>query len=1123
MARQPALPARALPPPALAAAPPSDPSPPPACALLPAQASKKGLTSEEVAKRLEEYGYNKLPEESRNAFLVYLSVSRPRPCTCTCTCTRRQPSSTSPPALMGASKPLPPPCWLDTPASRAGACPACPPACLPPAPRHARSPSLPPAPPPRPRPPAPHPLCTIPAPPICTAAPYRPSVPPLRTAPQYMWNPLSWAMEAAAIIAIALLDYADFALIVALLFVNATISYVEEANADKAIKALTSGERPGRGRPRTGGERAGGEREEGRGRGKRRGGRGRVRMWRVGRESATPQQAAEEGAGETGALPKHCRSIRGAASLPSLPPCRSLILRSPCPSLPAALAPKAKALRDGQVQTIDASNLVPGDICIIRLVSLSSFRNLLSAAPLSLRARCVAAWGLAAVALPRQPAGTGGWLADPVPRVLLCGYASLFAGRHRACRHQDPGRGGQLRQARGRDAPAGGRPRAACAAAAAAVWRGGVLEGHGWLRKCPAAQSWRCCRCGGARHPRLPACLPARLPHPAHSRHAARCAPHLPCILILLAPAVRPSRADWRVAPCQEVHRGRRLCGWVGPRGPVVWPVRPCLVGCAPASRLPACLPTPPGRAPAPRLALCTPLPAASPPHAPPPTHPTYHHPTRRLHHQAGRAPLRGVRHRHADLLRPRRRAAGLRQPGPPACLPASLPSCQPACQSACPPAYLRLRAAPGPGSLQLRGGPGQLSASPRRPLAFIFFSVPACWLDALPHLSLCPPSSPAPLLWFPQEANLQKVMTRIGAMCLVTIGVWIVIELAVQFGHYNHECTGGAGERLRSSARRAFVFCPCARPGTRAAGMVPAAGSPRRRSRSRQNAPCWAPAPCVPLPLTRLRAQYVAPPPRAPAAGGCPTLTNMLVIVVGGIPIAMHTVLSVTLALGAFVLAKEGAIVSRMSGGWVGWLGVVVAAACEIGGVPAQGNLLAGWRSQQAAPRQPSARHPAPLPPPPCPSATSHPFHPALSPPLPCPPTLPCHLPAACSCGGDGGHGHPVLRQDRHPHPQQADRGPRQLLPAVRPLDRGGGRLGWLGKGLGGWLGGWLGRWGWRGLGGWDFGAMAADHAARPYRLTVPQVLKYGAMSANIVTEEPIDMVLHESYPNRWVGGRDA
>ncbi|GAB4823503.1 hypothetical protein N2152v2_010549 [Parachlorella kessleri] len=83
--------------------------------------------------------------------------------------------------------------------------------------------------------------------------------------------------------------------------------------------------------------------------------------------------------------------------------------------------------------------------------------------------------------------------------------------------------------------------------------------------------------------------------------------------------------------------------------------------------------------------------------------------------------------------------------------------------------------------------------------------------------------------------ANLQKIMTRIGAVCLITIGVWCVIELAVQFGHYNHSCYGGEG--------------------------------------------------------------------------GCPTLTNMLVIVVGGIPIAMPTVLSVTLALGAYKLAKEGVL----------------------------------------------------------------------------------------------------------------------------------------------------------------------------------------------------------------------
>lgn len=39
------------------------------------QVSKKGLTSEEAARRLAEYGPNKLPEETRNPILVYLSVS----------------------------------------------------------------------------------------------------------------------------------------------------------------------------------------------------------------------------------------------------------------------------------------------------------------------------------------------------------------------------------------------------------------------------------------------------------------------------------------------------------------------------------------------------------------------------------------------------------------------------------------------------------------------------------------------------------------------------------------------------------------------------------------------------------------------------------------------------------------------------------------------------------------------------------------------------------------------------------------------------------------------------------------------------------------------------------------
>lgn len=90
------------------------------------------------------------------------------------------------------------------------------------------------------------------------------------------------------------------------------------------------------------------------------------------------------------------------------------------------------------------------------------------------------------------------------------------------------------------------------------------------------------------------------------------------------------------------------------------------------------------------------------------------------------------------------------------------------------------------------------------------------------------------------QVANIQKIMTKISAICLITIFVWVVILLGVQFGHWRHECRGGEG--------------------------------------------------------------------------GCPTLTNLLVIIVGGIPIAMPTVLAVTLALGAYALAKEGAIVSRMS-----------------------------------------------------------------------------------------------------------------------------------------------------------------------------------------------------------------
>ncbi|XP_065864082.1 plasma membrane ATPase 1-like [Euphorbia lathyris] len=61
----------------------------------------------------------------------------------------------------------------------------------------------------------------------------------------FMWNPLSWVMEAAAIMAIALAhgggkppDYHDFVGIVVLLVINSTISFVEENNAGNAAAAL---------------------------------------------------------------------------------------------------------------------------------------------------------------------------------------------------------------------------------------------------------------------------------------------------------------------------------------------------------------------------------------------------------------------------------------------------------------------------------------------------------------------------------------------------------------------------------------------------------------------------------------------------------------------------------------------------------------------------------------------------------------------------------------------------------------------------------------------------------------------------------------------------------------------
>ncbi|TFY74578.1 hypothetical protein EWM64_g9434 [Hericium alpestre] len=61
----------------------------------------------------------------------------------------------------------------------------------------------------------------------------------------FMWNPLSWVMEAAALVAIALSngesrppDWEDFVGIVLLLFINSSIGFYEEHNAGNAVKAL---------------------------------------------------------------------------------------------------------------------------------------------------------------------------------------------------------------------------------------------------------------------------------------------------------------------------------------------------------------------------------------------------------------------------------------------------------------------------------------------------------------------------------------------------------------------------------------------------------------------------------------------------------------------------------------------------------------------------------------------------------------------------------------------------------------------------------------------------------------------------------------------------------------------
>lgn len=120
------------------------------------------------------------------------------------------------------------------------------------------------------------------------------------------------AMEAAAVLAIILQDYADFALILALLFLNATISFVEESSA------------------------------------------------------VTSSRPCHNWGPEIDLSRKMKRYL---CLFNSTTDClrRFHLQDKAIQALTAALAPKAKVLRDGKIQTIEAADLVPGDIVIARL------------------------------------------------------------------------------------------------------------------------------------------------------------------------------------------------------------------------------------------------------------------------------------------------------------------------------------------------------------------------------------------------------------------------------------------------------------------------------------------------------------------------------------------------------------------------------------------------------------------------------------------------------------------------------------------------------------------------------------------------------------------------------------
>jgi len=114
------------------------------------------------------------------------------------------------------------------------------------------------------------------------------------------------------------------------------------------------------------------------------------------------------------------------------------------------------------------------------------------------------------------------------------------------------------------------------------------------------------------------------------------------------------------------------------------------------------------------------------------------------------------------------------------------------------------------------------------------------------------------------KSGHLQSVLSRVGYTCLLSIFVWVIIELIVQFGAVNASLESSTAVPYGVSDPRYYNL--------------------------------YGPNYCN------------------SGTDGCPTLSNIIVLIVGGIPIAMPTVLSVTMAIGALRLSKRNAIVSRLT-----------------------------------------------------------------------------------------------------------------------------------------------------------------------------------------------------------------